>query len=1131
MSQGVTFDITARVTGYEQGIKALREALAKLDPGADIAKSIKRALESAESQVKSVGKNLTPQITNENQLDRLTAKLNNAGSAIQQVGELFKNVTANDINFSAVDSSIDQLKSQLQQLQTQLANEVSVALRDTITNSQDLSDTFKNLNLDITDKSVGQIFEDLAKKAQEASEATKQAEKELENAQVNFVNKELSLNKTKASPIVIDKDKIETDLRDITQEYNTFKEKIVEGMKGLKVDKSKADEFATNFLGGLTPQNVKDKVLELKDAVSKALGDSKTAAEIYQGIFGKETVKGANNAPAVAASIRKMLPDMETLKKEFEQKISEISGDLSKGNLSKITSLISKEDFENALKTSVEIVEKVYNELQGKILQQQQALAEATQQRDSAQIKLTNAETQENKLKDTITLLTQKVENLTKANTELTTKIKELETKVQQNEQKGVETLRKAGDDANKAADNFKVTTSEVNRYSAALEKVKQREQLVGKIEGIVQRWFSIYAAVRMVSNAIKSMISTVKELDKTITEIAIVTDMSQNDLWKQMPQYTAMAKEYAVSIGGVYKVSQLFYQQGLQTNDVMRLSAETLKLARIAGIDYGDAANYMTNAIRSFKLEMEDASKVTDVYSALAASSAVTVSELAEAMSKTASSANSVGSSLENTSAMIAVMTEATRESASNIGSALKSIISRYGEMKASPRDILSVDGEEASFNKVDTALKSIGISLKDAQGQFRNFDDVIMELASVWDTLDNNTQRYIATIMAGNRQQSRFIALVSSYDRLKELTGIAAESEDAAQQQFLKTLDSIEAKTQQLQTSLQNLYTSAGLEDLYKGLLDIGANVLNYYNSISNTIGGGISGALTAVASFGAQFYNLANIVLKVLRLVKTYYINNQKQLDLLSSAHAKLRANETLSQEERMALRSRGIYLKAEQDKTEIHEIEERKRAKITAKLDAEAAAIKRRQATGNTLYGIGTVGSIVGTTIGGNLGAGISVAGSAIGAIGAFMTPGGWLAGIMSVISAVTSLISLFPSLSKKIEEANQKLTELRNVESQTKSEQKELESAIKQEEELRKVRYRSAEDAEAYQEALNNLAEIAPALITGYNEAGDAILDITRAEDVLARAREKTRKLNKGDYGFDIEYSYERVTVI
>jgi hypothetical protein len=73
-------------------------------------------------------------------------------------------------------------------------------------------------------------------------------------------------------------------------------------------------------------------------------------------------------------------------------------------------------------------------------------------------------------------------------------------------------------------------------------------------------------------------------------------------------------------------------------------------------------------------------------------------------------------------------------------------------------------------------------------------------MELAEHWDTIDKNTQRYIATIMAGNRQQSRFLALVSSSERLKELADEAANSEDASQLQYLKTLDSVDAKVQQL-------------------------------------------------------------------------------------------------------------------------------------------------------------------------------------------------------------------------------------------------------------------------------------------------------------------------------------------
>jgi hypothetical protein len=60
---------------------------------------------------------------------------------------------------------------------------------------------------------------------------------------------------------------------------------------------------------------------------------------------------------------------------------------------------------------------------------------------------------------------------------------------------------------------------------------------------------------------------------------------------------------------------------------------------------------------------------------------------------------------------------------------------------------------------------------------------DDVFLELSSKWDTLDTNTQRYIATIAAGSRQQSRFIAMMSDYGRTQELVTAANNSAGASQ------------------------------------------------------------------------------------------------------------------------------------------------------------------------------------------------------------------------------------------------------------------------------------------------------------------------------------------------------------
>lgn len=78
--------------------------------------------------------------------------------------------------------------------------------------------------------------------------------------------------------------------------------------------------------------------------------------------------------------------------------------------------------------------------------------------------------------------------------------------------------------------------------------------------------------------------------------------------------------------------------------------------------------------------------------------------------------------------------MIETTREAPENLGTALKTIIARFQELKDSTEAL--EDGVDA--NKVEKALKQAGVALRDSAGQFRGFDDVIMELSSKWDGLD---------------------------------------------------------------------------------------------------------------------------------------------------------------------------------------------------------------------------------------------------------------------------------------------------------------------------------------------------------------------------------------------------------
>lgn len=278
----------------------------------------------------------------------------------------------------------------------------------------------------------------------------------------------------------------------------------------------------------------------------------------------------------------------------------------------------------------------------------------------------------------------------------------------------------------------------------------------VRAITSRVEAYVGLQGAISLIKSAVQRALSTIKELDQTMTEMSVVTDENIGGYWDKLPTYTKRANELGVAINDVYEADMLLYQQGLETTQVVEISTEALKMARIAGLDAEEATNRLTSAIRGFGMELDQTSaqRVSDVYSELAAISASDVDELSTAMSKTASIASSAGASFENTSAFLAQMIETTREAPDAIGTSLKTVVARFTELKKAPSEIGEVDGEIVDANAIETALRSVGIALRDeVTGQFRDFDDIILELAAKWDTLDSNTQHYIATVSAGSR------------------------------------------------------------------------------------------------------------------------------------------------------------------------------------------------------------------------------------------------------------------------------------------------------------------------------------------------------------------------------------------
>lgn len=1048
---------------YKQILAQLQEQLKRIKPGTALYDGIKQQIADAEKEIKKVDAKLDLGIISKSEMQSITSYLTRIDALIKRASDSLKVVDISDlIDFS--DQELfdgDQLKQiqlyrdEIELLQEQIKKLSGSKVKDVLKSSDKAK--FTGIELD----------SDVVKTYQSLSEELQQVEEQVASTDAEFKSLLASTLKAKT-------------------EITAFKKNNAQDLDQKKVSEVRT---AQDVLGtsGDSLKNVRTRLLAELDKVESTWGTGGKD-------FSARILEYLGLDPTQIANI---------VSDSFEETRKAVNAAFASSGSGKMVTKDSLEDARNNISSNAALVKTAELERM-----------EADFQRDKTRVlELGQLRKILPQLKEKVELLFTEVSVTDDDGTEVDVFKKYQE--VIQILQKAIVEARKlkltTGADSDQQDSALEANIAGVASGEAAFVAKQDAEKFKDNLKQAISHWLSAQMIITKVREGIHQAWTDIQGLDKAMTNIAVVTDMSVSDLWGKIDEYMAIAQEYGVTTQGVYEVSQLYYQQGLSTNEVMEATTETLKMARIAGMDYAEAADAMTVAIRAFKMEMSDAQVITDVYSKVAAVTASDSQELAIAMSKTASSAESVGSSFENTTAMLAVMIETTRESAQNLGSALKSIISRYGEMKTG----LTVDseGEAIDYNKVDTALQSVGISIKDAQGQFRDFDDVIFELSKKWDSLDKNTQRYIATIMAGNRQQSRFIALVDNWERLDEVSKAAYDSEDAGLLQYAKTLDSLETKLNALSTSFQQFYMNIVNGGFFKGIVDILTAALNGLNKLGNW----------------QAILNIANLIIS-LRTVSSLLLNTFS--GPLSEITAQIRghAEESVNIWADAGYRSGQAY--AQNQKAGYQQAMAGQQGSATQPGNPN---VGYKSAWKNPKLGKGlTIGasitSLVATSIGSaqakknqKAGSLFSQLGSAASgaAMGASFGPWGMLAG--GIAGAVAGLPAVIKAFDKNTQATNdltaaQEKTEKLNVKrAETKNDYTTLKDSIDKLKELDKTKYDSDENYQSWIDANNQLVEAYPQFIGYIDEAGNTIADLTYSSDVLAESFRLAAEANREYY--------------
>ena len=347
------------------------------------------------------------------------------------------------------------------------------------------------------------------------------------------------------------------------------------------------------------------------------------------------------------------------------------------------------------------------------------------------------------------------------------------------------------------------------------------------------------------VSNAAQEAYRWVYDLNKTVTDISIVTGYQGEQLDRVTQSAIQGAKELRIAANEYAQGALIFYQQGLNDDEVARRTEITVKAARAAGSSMEEMSSQLTAIWNTYKMTGDEMQRAASVGAKMAGDTAVDFADIAEAMQTAAAPAEQMGVSYNSLAAIIATVGDTTQQSASVIGNAFKTIFSRFQQLKSE-----GTDGE-VTLNRVSSQLQELGVNVLDSSGDLRQLDDVIMEVGNSWENWSSKQQLAIAQLVGGTRQYGQFLTLMNNFDKYQNLLG-SANMEDGStlEQQYTASLDSIESHAQNAAESMRRAFGQLFDEDLLKGAFTTIEGIGDILGSIIQTLGGGV-GIITQIAA----------------------------------------------------------------------------------------------------------------------------------------------------------------------------------------------------------------------------------------------------------------------------------------
>lgn len=409
-----------------------------------------------------------------------------------------------------------------------------------------------------------------------------------------------------------------------------------------------------------------------------------------------------------------------------------------------------------------------------------------------------------------------------------------------------------------------------LRKYSIRFAEIKSEAKAAGLVtnkfvaglKNTVKQLLGLTSAVTIIQKATdlaKAMYQNVYDIDTTMVNLKKVTDETDSTYSRFLSRSAKSAKKLGSTISDLVTQTSEWAKLGYSLSESEELSKISSIYMNVGEVDAETSVSDIVTALKAFDIDTSDAIHIIDVYNELGNSFAISSAKLGEGISNSASALALAGADIEQAGAMITGIAEIT-QNAPEAGNALKIFSMRIRGMKGELEALgEEVDDNIDSISKVQTQILNLTqgeVNIFDDSGEFRNYYEIMEDIAGIYDKLRTTDQASLSEILFGKQRGNAGAALIQAFQngQIEKAYQSAIGSDGSAYAEQEKWLDSLEAKTQQFEAALQELSVTFMNSDFLKGLVDSGTTLLSVLSKIIDKFGTipTLAVAVTAAMSF---------------------------------------------------------------------------------------------------------------------------------------------------------------------------------------------------------------------------------------------------------------------------------------